>query len=264
MFFLVYYLRILLQSTKGETMLTLDHIQYQVGENNTSKNIIEDISFSFLENTLYVITGQNGSGKSTLAKIIMGILPNTKGKIFLGKKDITKKSIQERVQLGLSFAFQQPVRFKGLTVKNLLDTASNHQYSIKELCEYLSMVGLCARDYIARPLDEKLSGGELKRIEIAMTLAQNKPIMIFDEPEAGIDLWSFDDLVKIFLTLKQQGKTIIIISHQEKILSIADQILVMQQGNIVAHGTPTEILPALSTSTKCIKLVEKGGNYGQN
>lgn len=239
-------------------MLSLKKIQYSVPSKEGKKTILNDISLDFLDGTLYVITGHNGSGKSTLAKIIMGILPLTKGKISLNKKEITKASIQERVNSGLSFAFQQPVKFKGLTVKDLLDTATKKQYSVTELCGYLSMVGLCVREYITRPLDEKLSGGELKRIEIAMTIAQDKPIMIFDEPEAGIDLWSFENLVDIFENLKQQGKTVIIISHQEKILAMADRIIVLSNGKVEKEGTKDTILPTLSATTQCGRL-SKGG-----
>lgn len=246
--------------TKGVNMLRLQNVTYLVKEGNQPKIILDNISLAFQGHKVTVITGHNGSGKSTLAKIIMGILPLTSGKIFLNEKEITHTSITERVQLGLSFAFQQPVKFKGLTVKDLLDTASNHAHTISELCHYLSMVGLCAREYITRPLDDKLSGGELKRIELAMALAQDKSIMIFDEPEAGIDLWSFDELVALFKTLKQKGKTIIIISHQQKILELADYIIVLSSGKIDKEGKAEVILPSLSLSTKC-NVLNKGGKY---
>lgn len=231
-------------------MLELKKLRYEVEE----KVIIDNLSLSFLDNKITVITGQNGSGKSTLAKLIMGLIEPTSGKIYLNSKDVTKCTIQERVEKGLSFAFQQPVRFKGLTVKHLLDTASVNQFTIKDLCLYLSQVGLCARDYIFRPLDDKLSGGELKRIEIAMTLAQDKPYMIFDEPEAGIDLWSFEELVGLFHSLKEKGKTVIVISHQERILNMADQIVVLSQGKVIDCGTKEKVMPALNKPAKCGKL----------
>lgn len=242
-------------------MLRLQKIKYVVqDDHHKNKTILDNISLPFEEHKVTVITGHNGSGKSTLAKIIMGILPLTSGKIFLNEKEITHTSITERVQLGLSFAFQQPVKFKGLTVKDLLDTASNHAHTISELCHYLSMVGLCAREYITRPLDDKLSGGELKRIELAMTLAQDKPIMIFDEPEAGIDLWSFDELVSLFKGLKQRGKTIIIISHQQKILELADYIVILTAGKIEKQGKKKDVLSTITTQEKCNRLT-KGDHY---
>ena len=222
-------------------MLRLENISYSVGDTKILKNINLEIDERFV-----AITGPNGSGKSTLAKIIAGILPATEGKIYLDKVDITDMSITDRANNGISFAFQQPVRFKGITVHDLISLAAGRDVSIGEACDYLSQVGLCARDYISREVNASLSGGELKRIEIATVLARSTKISIFDEPEAGIDLWSFKSLIKVFEKMHDNlGGSIIIISHQERILNIADKVIVLANGTLKAEGTKDEILPEL-------------------
>lgn len=208
-------------------MLELKNINYSF----ENKNIIENFSYKFLPNKIYVITGHNGSGKSTLAKIVMGQIQATSGKIVYDDNDISSLSVCQRANLGFSLAYQQPVKFKGLTVKKLFEIATTKQATITNICEYLSKVGLCARDYLDRVFDNTLSGGERKRIEIALTLARNANVNIFDEPEAGIDLWSYDQLLNIFKEQKN-GKINIIISHQEKILDIADEIIVMGETSL--------------------------------
>ena len=235
-------------------MLELQHINYTVDENGVKKQILNDISLKIDDNTNIVITGQNGSGKSTLAKIIMGILKPTSGKIIFNNEDITDLSITERAKKGIAFGFQQPVTFKGLKVNDLLKVVLNKDFDHHECCTYLSKVGLCARDYLERPLDNKLSGGELKRIEIATVLARQAKLNIFDEPEAGIDLWSFDNLINIF---RNQQATNIIISHQHKIISIADKVILLNSAKIDKIGTPNEIMSFIDT-TKCQKL--RGAN----
>lgn len=231
-------------------MLELQNICYSVYENGIEKKILQDISVKIEDEKLVVITGQNGSGKSTLAKIIMGILTPTSGKIYFNNEDITNKTISERAKLGIAYGFQQPVCFKGLKVKDLLKIALNKEFDFTECCNYLSKVGLCAKDYINRPLDSKLSGGELKRIEIAMVLARNAKLNVFDEPEAGIDLWSFDSLVDIF---QKQKSTNIIISHQHKIISIADKVILLNSSKIDKIGTTEEIMSFIN-GQKCEKL----------
>ena len=198
-----------------------------------NKKILNNLSLNIDTNKFTAITGPNGSGKSTLAKIIMGIeLPDSGTITFLGK-DITNLDITSRAKLGIGFAFQQPVKFKGLTVKNLIEIASNNTVTMKEACDYLAEVGLCAKEYINRQIDSKLSGGELKRIEIAMIIARKSALTIFDEPEAGIDLWSFNNLIDIFEKIKNgDNRTIIAITHQERILSIADEVILLKNGKI--------------------------------
>lgn len=198
-----------------------------------NKKILNNLSLNIDTNKFTAITGPNGSGKSTLAKIIMGIeLPDSGTITFLGK-DITNLDITSRAKLGIGFAFQQPVKFKGLTVKNLIEIASNNTVTMKEACDYLAEVGLCAKEYINRQIDSKLSGGELKRIEIAMIIAKKSALTIFDEPEAGIDLWSFNNLIDIFEKIKNgDNRTIIAITHQERILSIADEVILLKNGKI--------------------------------
>ena len=192
-----------------------------------------------------VITGPNGSGKSTLAQIIMGIKSPTTGQLILNGEDITPLSVTERAKRGITFSFQQPVKFKGITVYDLLNIASGELISKQQAGAYLTKVGLEPGDYLLRKVNDKLSGGELKRIEIATTLARNAEINIFDEPEAGIDLWSFAGLVRIFRQLQAESKTLIVISHQEKILKIADEIIVLTNGKIASHGAPDSILPQI-------------------
>lgn len=235
----------------GEKMLKIDKLSYNVKENDKDKEILKDINLSFDENKIYVVTGPNGGGKSTLVKLIMGIINPDSGKIFLDEQDITNLSIDERAKAGISFAFQKPVTFKGLKIKQLLDIASGKTNNVGQSCEYLSAVGLCAKDYIDRPLDDKLSGGEQKRIEIAMVLARGGKVNIFDEPEAGIDLWSFEKLTNIFSSLS--GSTTIIVSHQQKILEIADEVILLKNGQIEKVGSYSEVAPLLNQSCAQLK-----------
>lgn len=240
-------------------MLELRNVGYETDDN---KEILHDVSLTVQERFV-AITGPNGGGKSTLAKVIAGIYQPTSGQILLDGVDITHMSITERANLGLSYAFQQPVRFKGLQVKDLLSLAAGKNTSVTEACSYLSEVGLCARDYIDRELNDSLSGGELKRIEIAMVLARGTKLSIFDEPEAGIDLWSFQNLIRVFEKMYEQTRgSILIISHQERILNIADKIVVIKDGQIQKEGPRAEILPALlgsadASSPACSVLTDK-------
>lgn len=234
-------------------MLKLENITYKVED----KIILDNISLS-IDERFVAITGPNGSGKSTLAKIIAGIIPATSGKIYLDGEDITDLSITDRANKGISFAFQQPVRFKGITVMDLISLASGKKLSVTEACQYLSEVGLCARDYIKREVDGSLSGGELKRIEIAMINARGTKLSVFDEPEAGIDLWSFQNLIKVFEKMYEKNKgSILIISHQERILDIADKILVLKAGKIDKIGTKDEIMPSLLGVDKGCRYVKE-------
>ena len=236
-------------------MLKLENVSYSVKENGRTKHILKNINLEISKGDIVVITGHNGSGKSTLMKIIMGIIPATSGKIYFEGKDITDMSITDRAKLGIAYAFQTPIRFKGVTVRDLLSTAQKSNGGIDEVCNYLSRVGLCARDYIDRDLDGSLSGGELKRIEIATTFARNATLNMFDEPEAGIDIWSFDGLISAFKENKDNfGGTNIIISHQEKIMSIADKILVMDNSEISAYGDREDILPTVKSNKMCSRL----------
>lgn len=237
-------------------MLEIKNLSYNVVEDKNNKDILENVNLKFDNDKIYVITGPNGSGKSTLVKLIMGVLTPSNGQIFFDGKDITGLSIDARARLGISYAFQQPVTFKGLKVRDLLDVASGKKNSVDQLCDYLSLVGLCAKDYINRPLDDKLSGGELKRIELAMVLSRKTALNIFDEPEAGIDLWSFDQLTKIFSSLK--GSCNIIVSHQRKILEIADEIILLKDGQVECVGTLEKVLPLLENKT-CHKLRGENG-----
>ncbi|MBR2798981.1 MAG: ATP-binding cassette domain-containing protein [Clostridia bacterium] len=229
-------------------MLELQHISFEVPENDVSHEILRDVSLTMPDGRLMVITGPNGGGKSTLARLIMGIEKPTGGAIRFNGQDITALSITERARLGISFALQQPVRFKGLQVLDLLRLASGRDITPSDACEYLSAVGLCARDYINREVNASLSGGELKRIEIATVLARSTALSIFDEPEAGIDLWSFQNLIEVFQRMRADIKdsSIIIISHQERILDIADEIVVLQDGALAMQGPRAEILPRLT------------------
>lgn len=232
-------------------MLELRNISYRAD----NKDILKDINLTFDEKFI-AITGPNGSGKSTLAKIIAGILVPTGGQILLDGEDITALNITERAKKGISFAFQQPVHFKGLKVKDLISVAAGKELGISEVCNFLSEVGLCARDYVNRELNGSLSGGELKRIEIAMIRARETKVSIFDEPEAGIDLWSFNSLIHVFEDLHRQTYgTIIIISHQERILEIADRIVVLNGGSVEKEGIGEEVIPdLLYKATACRKL----------
>ncbi len=239
-------------------MLELQNIGYAVEEGNTRKEILKNISLK-IDDRFVAITGPNGGGKSTLAKIIAGINKPTSGKILLDGEDITDLSVTERANKGISFAFQQPVRFKGIKVLDLLRIAAGKQLTISEACEYLSEVGLCARDYINREVDASLSGGELKRIEIATIIARGTELSVFDEPEAGIDLWSFNNLIKVFEGMHEKiNGSILIISHQERILNIADKIIVISDGQVAAQGTKQEVLPKLLASSEaCETLMNK-------
>ena len=241
-------------------MLELKHVSFEVPQNGMEKEIIKDISFIIPDGKFTVITGPNGGGKSTLARLIAGIQKPTSGQILLDGVDITEKSITERANTGISYAFQQPVRFKGVTVLDLIRLASGKEVTIAVACEYLSKVGLCAKDYINREIDGSLSGGELKRIEIATVLARGTKMSVFDEPEAGIDLWSFQNLIQVFEKMHAQIQgSILIISHQERILNIADEILVIGDGQVKDHGKKEDILPKLLGSSNAVNLC-KGRN----
>ena len=237
-------------------MLKLEHIGFEV---EGDKEILRDINLEFDERFV-AITGPNGGGKSTLAKIIAGIITPTSGRIYLDGEDITDLNITERARKGISYAFQQPVRFKGLQVKDLLSLAAGKDTSVSAACELLSEVGLCARDYVDRELNDSLSGGEMKRIEIAMVLARGTKLSIFDEPEAGIDLWSFSNLIQVFEHLHEKiNGSILIISHQERILNIADRIVVLADGQVQKDGARKDSLPGLldSSSSVCSALSDK-------
>lgn len=239
-------------------MLELKDISFQVNDETADKEILKNINLK-IEDRFVAITGPNGGGKSTLAKLIAGIVIPTSGQILLDGEDITGLSITERARKGISFAFQQPVRFKGLTVKDLITLASGKDISISQACSYLSEVGLCAKDYIDREVNDSLSGGELKRIEIAMIIARGTKLSIFDEPEAGIDLWSFNNLIQVFENMYQKiNGSILIISHQERILNIADRIIVIADGEVSTAGSREEVLPKLlGSSEACSTLMEK-------
>ena len=234
-------------------MLKLEHISYGVEER---PNILNDVSLE-INDPFVAITGPNGSGKSTLMKVIAGIIKPDSGRIYFDGQDITDLSITERANLGISYAFQKPVPFKGLRVIDLLTLAAGKGTTLSEACEYLSEVGLCARDYINRELNDSLSGGEMKRIEIALILARSTSLSLFDEPEAGIDLWSFQSLISVFEKMNDKTKgNILIISHQERILNIAKTIIMMQDGKVVRQGTPEEVMPHI-LNTGCTKLMDK-------
>ena len=235
-------------------MLELSHVSFAASEGNAQKEILNDVSLKVSERFV-AITGPNGSGKSTLAKLIAGILKPTEGKIYFNGEDITGLSVTERARRGISYAFQQPVRFKGITVKDLVSLAAGKPITVGEACTYLSEVGLCARDYIDREVNASLSGGELKRIEIATVLARGTALSVFDEPEAGIDLWSFQSLISVFEKMHaRMGGSILIISHQERILSIADKIVVIANGRVEREGTREEVLPNLLAGRVCSAL----------
>ena len=222
-------------------MLEFKNVSYSVAGKDILKNINLQIDDRFV-----AITGPNGSGKSTMAKLIAGIIAPTEGRIYMDGIDITDMTITERANSGISFAFQQPVRFKGITVKDLISLAAGKSTTVSEACAYLSEVGLCAKDYVNREVDASLSGGELKRIEIAMINARGTKLSVFDEPEAGIDLWSFNNLIKVFEKMYERTKgTIVIISHQERILNIADKIVVLANGGVAEYGEKDIVFPKL-------------------
>lgn len=227
-------------------MLTLENVSFEVQAEKGQKEIIHDMNLTIDDHKFIVITGPNGGGKSTLAKLIAGIEKPTSGRIYFNGVDITDKNITERANMGISFAFQQPVRFKGIQVLDLIRLAAKQKLSAADACKYLSEVGLCAKDYINREVNASLSGGELKRIEIATVIARATQLSVFDEPEAGIDLWSFQNLIQVFerMRAKTDG-SILIISHQERILNIADEIVVIAEGKIKKQGPKDEILPTL-------------------
>ena len=240
-------------------MLELRNLSFSVDDGGVQKEIIHDLSITIGNGKFVVITGPNGSGKSTLARLIMGIEKPTTGKIFFEGQDITDTGITERAKLGVSFAFQQPVRFKGIRVIDLLRLASGKEINITDACSYLSEVGLCARDYINREINSSLSGGELKRIEIATLLARQTRLSVFDEPEAGIDLWSFQNLIRIFENMRKNIKdsSRVIISHQERILNIADEIVLLVDGKIKKTGSAADILPELIGTTAAVDACDR-------
>ena len=241
-------------------MLEIKNLTYTVTDPDTGKEnrIIDNISLT-INDRFVAITGPNGGGKSTLAKLIAGIYTADSGQILLDGVDITNMSITERANAGISFAFQQPVRFKGITVKDLISLASGNKISVAEACKYLSEVGLCAKEYVNREVNESLSGGELKRIEIAMINARGTKFSIFDEPEAGIDLWSFNNLIKVFEKMHERTHgCIMIISHQERILDIADKIVVVADGKVAAYGAKNDILPDLLSAQAGCKFTQGG------
>lgn len=239
-------------------MIELRNITYHVKDEAGEKDVLDNVSLT-LDGHFVALTGPNGGGKSTLVKVIAGIIRPTAGKVLWNGEDITDLSVTERARKGISYAFQQPVRFKGLTVKDLLSIAAGKNATLATACEYLSEVGLCARDYLDREVNASLSGGELKRIEIATILARGTKLSLFDEPEAGIDLWSFSSLINVFEKMREKTQgDIIIISHQERILSVADHIVVLANGKVQKSGTREEVLPSiLGANAACKTLTEK-------
>ena len=240
-------------------MLELKNISFGVGGKTGEKEILKDVNLTVPDNKFVAITGPNGGGKSTLAKLVAGIENPTAGRIFLDGEDITELSVTERAKRGISYAFQQPVRFKGITVKDLIGLAAGENISTAKACNYLSEVGLCAKDYVNREVNASLSGGELKRIEIATVLARRAKLTLFDEPEAGIDLWSFKNLIQVFEKLHEEiHGSILIISHQERILNIADEIILISDGLVSAAGSREEMIPKLlNTEGACQALTDK-------
>ena len=231
-------------------MLTLKNLSLTAADAQGRADIVKNVSLDVEDGKFLVITGPNGGGKTTLAKLIMGLATPTGGQIFLDGEDITGLSITDRAKRGISYSFQQPPRFKGMKVSDLLTIAAGKPLSHDEACSYLTQVGLCARDYLRRDVDTSLSGGEVKRIEIATLLAKNSRLMIFDEPEAGIDLWSFARLTETFRELHEKGgRTILIISHQERIIRLADEIILIANGEIAGRGTADELYPKLLSQT---------------
>ena len=235
-------------------MLELRNISFRVEPEDRDREIIRDVSLTIPDDRMIVITGPNGGGKSTLAKLIAGIERPSSGQILLDGEDITGLSVTERARKGIGYAFQTPVKFKGIQVFDLIRLATGRSISISDACDYLSAVGLCARDYIGREVNGSLSGGELKRIEIATVRAKASRLSVFDEPEAGIDLWSFQNLIEVFQGLRKRvrGSSILIISHQERILEIADGIIVLRNGQITDYGSKEQVLPGLMGTSAAV------------
>ncbi len=247
-----------LDKEKGKIMISIKDLVFEVTDEKGNKlRILDNVSIDIPDGKFFVITGPNGGGKSTLARLIMGLEIPTSGKIIYNGKDITRLDITERAKLGIGYAFQQPPRFKGLTVNKMLSLAAGKPLSEKECCAYLAKVGLCSAEYVKRELDSSLSGGEMKRIEIATLMARKPELAMFDEPEAGIDLWSFAMLVETFKNMQRNNKgTTIIISHQERIMTLADEMIIVADGKIKSIGARDEMLPKLMrefSSPKCVK-----------
>ena len=240
-------------------MLKVDNLTFEVNEEGKKRCLVDHISFQVEDGEMLVITGPNGGGKSTLAKVLAGIEKADSGEVFLDQENITEYDIDHRANAGIGYAFQQPPRFKGMTVKRMLSLAAGKELTEEESCRLLSSVGLCSADYMNRQMDGTLSGGEMKRLEIATVLAKARKVSIFDEPEAGIDLWSFNNLIRVFESLHEKIKgSIIIISHQERILNIADKIIVLSGGEVTAVGTKDEVMPKLIESSEaCSTLLDK-------
>ena len=237
-------------------MLELKNVTFAVQTEFGEKKIIDNISLK-IDEKFVAFTGPNGGGKSTLAKLIMGLYKPTSGKIFFNGTDITDMSITDRSKLGIGYAFQAPVKFKGITVRDLISIASGRKLNVTEICSYLSQVGLCAREYVDREVNNELSGGELKRIEIATAMAKSPKLTLFDEPEAGIDLWSFNNLISVFEKLEEQTNgSILIISHQERILNMAQRVIVITSGKVSQDGPKDEILPGLLSTNVCKTLAD--------
>ena len=235
-------------------MLEVKNINYFAEEKGVKKHILKDITFSLNDGDNFVITGHNGSGKSTLLKILMGIYKPTSGSVIFNGQDVTNLSIDEHARIGMAFSFQTPVTFKGLTVRKMLELASNNSGKFSDYCDTLSKLGLCAREYLDRELNNKLSGGEQKRIEIASVLVRNAKLNLFDEPEAGIDIWSFDNLVEIFNTTKSAN---IIVSHQRRLIEQADKIMLLSNGKIEQFDVKEKVLDKINENNSCSKLNKK-------